>query len=229
MLKTLTALFRAEVAEAEEALFDANATRLLEQRIREANAGFEAGKRDLALVLAEEAGARRLAEDIGAAIAEDETTAVAALEAGNEAEATRIAERIAARTDDRRAHEQAAGECAEAARRIRGSLESHARLLGELRRGLATAKAAAAVVRANRRSQGAAGISADAIEDARRTLERIRVRQGEQSDLADAMERVERDPALRTPGSKEARRGPETDPNAVLERLKAGRSGSVGR
>lgn len=53
MFKTITTLFRAQVAEAEEAIFDANATRLLEQRIREANAAFEAGKRDLAMVLAE--------------------------------------------------------------------------------------------------------------------------------------------------------------------------------
>lgn len=48
-----------------------------------------------------------------------------------------------------RAHDLAASDCADAARRIRKSLESNARLLGELRRGLATAKAAAAVDRAN--------------------------------------------------------------------------------
>ena len=40
MFKTITTLFRAQVAEAEEAIFDANAA-------------FQAGKRDLAMVLAE--------------------------------------------------------------------------------------------------------------------------------------------------------------------------------
>jgi phage shock protein A len=103
----------------------------LEQRIREANAAFEAGKRDLAMVLAAEIGTR---------IAEEEAAAVRALDAGNEAEAERLAERLAGLSDDLKAHQLAASDCADAARRIRKSLESNARLLGELRRGLATAK-----------------------------------------------------------------------------------------
>ena len=226
MLKTITTLFRAQVSEVEEAIFDANATRLLEQRIREANAAFEAGKRDLAMVLAEEAGERRLTAEMGLRMAEEEAAAMAALEAGSEAEATMISERIAGLTDDLRAHELAARDCAEAAHRIRRSLESNARLLGELRRGLATAKAAAAVDRANRRSLSAAGVSDSAIQEARRTLERIRVRQSEQRDFAEAMERVERDPSLKTPGASMGPRIPATDPRSVLDRLKARRATS---
>jgi phage shock protein A len=227
MFRTITTLFRAQVAEAEEALFDANATRLLEQRIREANAAFEAGKCDLASVLAEEAVERRLAEEAGSRMSVEEAAAVVALGVGDEAEAERLAERIAGLTDDLKAHEFAAQDCAEAARRIRKSLEANARLLGELRRGLATAKAAAAVNRANQRSLGAAGVSDSAIQEARRTLERIRVRQGEQRDFMDAMERVERDPSLKAPGAAAPQRWPETDPRAVLERLKA-RGASTG-
>lgn len=227
MFKTITTLFRAQVAEAEEAIFDANATRLLEQRIREANAAFETGKRDLAMVLAEEAGERRLAADIGLRIAEDEAAAVRALDAGKEAEAERLAERIAGLSDDLKAHEMAAADCAEAAHRIRKSLESNARLLGELRRGLATAKAAAAVNRANQRSLSAAGVSDSAIQEARRTLERIRVRQSEQRDFDEAMDRVERDPSLKAPGASSVPRVGMTDPSDVLNRLKA-RSGGGG-
>lgn len=224
MLRTITTLFRAQVSEVEEAIFDANATRLLEQRIREANAAFEAGKRDLAMVLAEEAGERRLAGDIGTRLAEEEAAAMAALDAGSELEAERISERIAGLTDDLKAHELAATDCAEAAHRIRRSLEGNARLLGELRRGLATAKAAAAVDRANQRSLSAAGVSDSAIQEARRTLERIRVRQSEQRDFAEAMERVERDPSLRAPGASVVPRVPATDPQKVMERLKARRA-----
>lgn len=221
MLKTLSTLFRAQVAEAEEAIFDANATRLLEQRLREANAAFEAGKRDLAMVLAEEAGEHRLAADLGQRIAEEEAAAIKALEAGRESEAERLAERIATATDDQKAHKDAAANCGEAAARIRRALESNARLLAELKRGLATAKAAAAVNRANARSLSTAGVTDSAIQDARRTLERIRVRQGEQTDFVEAMERVERDPTLKAPGEIQARRWPETDPKSVLDRLKA--------
>ncbi|MCB1504524.1 MAG: PspA/IM30 family protein [Hyphomicrobiaceae bacterium] len=224
MFKTISTLFRAQVAEAEEAIFDANATRLLEQRLREANAAFEAGKRDLAMVLAEEAGERRHAADIGTRIAEDETEAMALLDQGKDAEAERLAGRIAGLSDDLKAHELAASDCAEAAHRIRRMLESNARLLGELRRGLATAKAAAAVSRANARSLSAAGVSESAIQEARRTLDRIRIRQTEQRDFAEAMDKVERDPALKSSAGAVARRPSETDPKAVLERLKARRS-----
>lgn len=228
MLRTITTLFRAQVAEEEEAIFDANATRLLEQRLREANAAFEAGKRDLAMVLAEEAGERRLAADIGTRIAEDEAAAMIALEAGKEGDAERLSGSIAGLMDDLKAHEFAASECAEAAHRIRRALESNARLLGELRRGLATAKAAAAVNRANQRSLCAAGVSDSAIQEARRTLERIRMRQTEQRDFVEAMDRVERDPALKAPGALRERHASETDPKAVLERLKARRAGYSG-
>ncbi len=224
MFKTLSTLFRAQVAEAEEAIFDANATRLLEQRLREANAAFEAGKRDLALVLAEEAGERRLAEETGHRVAETESEVLAALERGTEAEAERLSERIAGLTDEHQAHAAAATDCADSASRIRRNLESNARLLAELRRGLATTRAAAAVNRANARCLSSAGVSQSAIAEARRTLERIRSRQTEQRDFAEAMDRVERDPALRTPGSEPLRRTTETDPKAVLERLKARRN-----
>lgn len=226
MFKTLSTLFKAHAAEAEEAIFDANATRLLEQRLREANAAFEAGKRDLALVLAEEAGERRLAEEAGQRIGEVETEALAALERGEEAQAEQLSEQIASLTDEHQAHAAAAADCAQSASRIRHSLESNARLLAELRRGLATTRAAAAVNRANARCLSSAGVSQSAIAEARRTLERIRSRQTEQRDFAEAMDRVERDPALRTPGSEPLRRTPETDPKAVLERLKSRRSAS---
>ena len=226
MFKTLSTLFRAQVAEAEEAIFDANATRLLEQRLREANAAFEAGKRDLALVLAEEAGERRLAEETGQRVADTESEVLAALERGAEAEAERLSERVAGLIDEHQAHSAAATDCADSASRIRRSLESNARLLAELRRGLATTRAAAAVNRANARCLSTAGVSQSAIAEARRTLERIRSRQTEQRDFAEAMDRVERDPALRAPGSEPLRRTTETDPKAVLERLKARRNTS---
>lgn len=225
MLKTLSTLFRAHAAEAEEALFDANATRLLEQRLREANAAFEAGKRDLAMVLAEEAGERRLAETLARREADAEAAALAALGQDADAEAERLAEEIAGNIDERRAHEDAAADCAEAARRIRKGLQSNARLLAELKRGLATAKAAAAVSRANARSSSSAGVSESAILEARRTLERIRARQTRDRDFVEAMERVDSDPALRSPdGLPESRRA-ATDPRRVLEELKA-RTGS---
>jgi hypothetical protein len=77
-----------------------------------------------------------------------------------------------------------------------------------MQRGLAKAKAAAAVDRANQRSLKSAGVSDSAIQEARRTLERIRVRQSEQRDFGEAMDRVERDPTLKAPGASVVPRVP---------------------
>ena len=52
MLKILSTLVRGAVAEAEEAVFDANATRLLAQQLREAAAALEHSKKELACAMA---------------------------------------------------------------------------------------------------------------------------------------------------------------------------------
>lgn len=225
MFKTLSTLFKAQVAEAEEAIFDANATRLLEQRIREASSAFEAGKRDLALVLAEEAGERRCAEAADAKVRDLDAEALAALDAGDEAVARETAQRIAFATDEAAAHRAAAADCAEAAARLRAVLERHVRLLAELKRGLATTRAAAALDRVSERSCRAAGLSDSAIQEARRTLERIRSRQSRQRDFDEAMDQVESEPGLRAPGAEPVRRVAETSVDAVLSRLRSSRSG----
>jgi len=224
MFKTLSTLFRAQVAEAEEAIFDANASRLLEQRLREANSAFEAGKRDLALVLAEQAGEERAAAAVAARIAELEAQGIAALDAGAEEKAQGLAQRIAIATDEAVAHREAAKECGDTAARLRAMLEGNVRHLAELRRGLATARSADALDRANERSCRAAGLSDSSIREARRTLERIRVRQSRRRDLDEAMQRVESDAALDATGTQSGDSRPRTSAEAVLARLRSQRS-----
>jgi hypothetical protein len=52
MLKIISTLLRGTVAEIEETVLDANAIRLLEQQIRDAAAGLEQARRELACVMA---------------------------------------------------------------------------------------------------------------------------------------------------------------------------------
>ncbi len=220
MLKTLSALFRATAAEAEEALFDANAIRLLEQRLREANAAFEAMKRDLAMVLAEETGEARAVAAIGERLPKLETEVRTALAEGREPDALDLADRIASLEDERAGHDEARQRCAEAARRIRAGLDDNARLLAELKRGLSTARAAAAVARSRDRAARHRLVGEDAFREARITLERVRSRQVEDQDFSDALGRVERDIAARSGATSAFTDRPRTSARSVLDRLR---------
>lgn len=221
MLKTLTTLLRATVADAEEVLFDANAIKLLEQRLREANAAFDAGKRDLAMVLAEEAGACRAAASLAERIARMEADAAAAIGAANTALAEDIADRIAALEDERLGHLDTRVRCADAAKRIRAGLEENARLLSELRRGLTTARAAAALERSRDRTARSKLCNEDSFREARVTLERVRTRQAQRADFDEALSTVERDLGERTYSPSGFSDRPRTDPRAILERIKS--------
>lgn len=220
LFKTITTLFRATAAEAEEALFDANAVRLLEQRLREANTAFDVAKRDLAMVLAEEAGEARAASTFAERIGKLESEAATALAEGKDATAEEIAIRIAGMEDERIGHRDARARCAETAKRIRTQLEDHARLLAELKRGLATARAAAALERSRDRTARHRLMGGDAFREARVTLDRVRARQSRRADFDEALTSVERDLADRTYPDTSMHDRPRTDPKAILERLK---------
>ncbi len=62
----------------------------------------------------------------------------------------------------------------------------------------------------------------------RRPLERIRVRQSEQHDFVEAMDRVEGDPSLKAPGASSVPRVGVTDRKDVLNWLKVRRGGATG-
>lgn len=220
MLKTIATLFRATAAEAEEALFEANAIRLLEQRLREANTAFEGMKRDLAMVLAEETAASRAAAAAGERIVRLEGEARTALSEGRDEDALDIADRIASLEDERSGHDECRRRCAESAKRIRAGLDDNARLLGELRRGLVTARAAAAVARSRDRAARHRLVGEDAFREARATLERVRNRQVEEQDFSDALGRVERDLASRSAATTDVGLKPRTSAEAVLDRLR---------
>ncbi len=80
MLKIVTTLLRGAANEAEEALFDANAIRVLEQQLREAASGLEHARRELACAMAHQASEERAVSALAARISELETAAREALE-----------------------------------------------------------------------------------------------------------------------------------------------------
>ncbi len=99
MLKTLTTLLRGAVAEAEEAVFDANAIRVLEQQLRDAAGSLEHCRRELACAMAHQASEVRAVAALTARIAELDASARQALAAGREDLALDAATVIAANED----------------------------------------------------------------------------------------------------------------------------------
>ena len=142
MLKTLRTIFAAGVAESEEALFDANAIRILEQRTREASDAFETLKSSLARVLALKAGEDRKVDALTLRIETLENEAGSHLKANDNAQAHAIAEKIAVLEDERAAHIETSERCRGDSEAIRKKVDAAARRLAELKRGISVARSA---------------------------------------------------------------------------------------
>lgn len=227
MMRVLATLWRARTAEAEEAVFDANAIRLLQQNLREATQAFEIAKYELARVMAQETTEARHATELAGRITLLEEDAGKALAAADEARAEMLAGRIAVLEDERAAHKETAQTCGREAGRIRAQVDSAARRIAEVKRGLSTATAVDALQRTRGRlsglgmGEGGAG-GPGAIREAETTLKRIRERQQGQEDVSEALRKLEGEMpigGLRHPDASLRR---QTDPKDVLARLKGG-------
>lgn len=225
MFRIFATLARSARHEAEEALFDANAIRLLQQHLRDANEAFEMAKHELARVLAQESGESRQATNLSERLARLEADAGRALSQGDEGHAEKLAGRIAVLEDERDAHLATAAACAREAQKIRDAVDQAARRLSEIKRGLSAAKAADALQRTRGRlaQRGLFGRSGSlgAIREAEDALRRIKERQASSEEEMAAFERVERDLPIGGAQTDADLRPPRTDPKDVLARLKA--------
>ena len=228
MFKTFATLLRGASAAAEEDLTDRHAIPILDQQIREAAAGIEAGKRSLAIAIAqEEAEARRLT-GLESALADLEARAVAALQGRREDLATDAAAAIlalGADCDAARAAHAAFRKEVEAMRRAHADA---ARRLGALRHGRTVAQAAEAVRRLRAGRLGGSPASTSTLADAEATLARLRSRQAGDAAAEAAMDRLDAATADASAGAVatrlgEAGFGPRTAPGLddVMARLRA--------
>jgi phage shock protein A len=220
MMRIFSTLWRARAAEAEEAIFDANAIRLLQQNLREAMAAFEIAKYELARVMAQETTEMRLAGELAQRIGQLEDEARKALEAREDSRAEMLAGRIAVLEDERAAHLETSQTCGREARRIREQVDLAARRIAEVKRGLATASAVDALQRTRGRLGDTGPGGMNAIREAEATLKRIRERQQGQEDVSEAMTKIEGE--LPIAGARRANETlrHQTDPKDVLARLR---------
>jgi phage shock protein A len=221
MLKIVTTLLRGAANEAEEALFDANAIRVLEQQLREAAASLEHARRELACAMAHQASEERAVSALEGRIGELETAAREALEAL----AGEVATVIAANEDERSLRTASVEKFARDVRRLKQLSEDGRLRLADLRRGLEMARAQEALRRAGANGRRALSVGTGALREAEATLLRIRDVQAREEDVAAALDELDSRESGRDLTDRLAAAGfgsvKKTKPADVLARLKA--------
>ncbi len=224
MLKILTTLVRGVAAETEEAMFEANAIRILEQQLRDAAGALEHSKRELACAMAHRSSEARAVDALDGRIGELEAGGAEAITGGREDLAQEVATVIAAVEDERAERRAAVAKFDIEITRLRQLADDGRRRLGDLRRGLEMARAQEALRRAGVNGRRALATGTGALRDAEATLTRIRDSHRRADDVAAAADQLEAEAS----GADLERRladagfgpGLKTKPGDVLARLR---------
>lgn len=224
MLKIVTTLLRGAASDAEEALFDANAIRVLEQQLRDAAGSLEHARRELACAMAHQASEERAVAALEARIGSLEAAARDALDAAREDLATEVATVIAATEDERALRKASVEKFAADVRRLKQLSEDGRLRLADLRRGLEMARAQEALRRAGASGRRALSVGTGALREAEATLVRIRDVQAREEDIAAALDELDSRESGRDLTDRLAAAGfgsvKKTNPADVLARLK---------
>ena len=141
MLSTLRTLWIGEGRRREEQLRSAYAVELIDQKLRECEAGLLAAKGTLAALIQRERAERRMREGLDVRIAALEAAARRALAAGDEPLARDTAQAIADLRTERALRSETLARLESRTRRLRASVETAQRRLVELRHGALQARA----------------------------------------------------------------------------------------
>lgn len=224
MLKIVTTLLRGAASEAEEALFDANAIRVLEQQLRDVAGSLEHARRELACAMAHQASEERAVSALESRIRELEAAAREALAANRDDLAGEVATVIAANEDERTLRKASVDKFAADVRRLKQLAEDGRLRLSDLRRGLEMARAQEALRRAGANGRRALSVGTGALREAEATLVRIREVQAREEDVAAALDELDSRESGRDLAGRLAAAGfgsvKKTSPADVLARLK---------
>ena len=228
VLRDMMTALRGGASEVGEAIVDANAIRILEQEIRDAESAIGSAKQSLTRMKSAEIKLKREIATLDADAADYEQKAVAALNAGEEALATEVAERIAELESERgeKSSEQAALDVE--VRKIHAMIKARERTIQKNKRELDKVRTVQELQRATEsvsRNFAATGSSEHRVSKA---LERVKAKQEGWKDRMEAGEWLEGqeagsdiDAKLRAKGIG-ASGGGASD---VLARLKAKQAG----
>lgn len=229
VLRDMMTALRGGANEVGEAIVDANAVRILEQEIRDAETAIGSAKQSLTRMKSSEIKLKREVATIDADVADYEKKAMAALNAGEEALAAEVAERIAELETERgeKASEQAALDAE--VHKIHAMIKARERTIQKNKRELDKVRTVQELQRATEsvsKNFAATGSSSHRVSQA---LERVKAKQQNWQDRMQAGEWLEGqeagsdiDAKLRAKGIGGAAGGGAND---VLARLKAKQAG----
>lgn len=188
--KKFSAAVRGAGSEAGEAFVDANAMRILDQEIRDAKADLGKAKDGLASVMAKAKLSEKRVEDLAARISEYEGHAIKAMEAGNDALATEVAEKIAELEGQKAQEDSLLAEFRQSEATLKATIRKTERQLKGMESQVESVKATEAVQRA----QSAVAARHSGVDSSMRTatdsLARIKERQNERRAKFEAAEEL---------------------------------------
>ena len=229
VLKDLMQAVRGGANELGESIVDANAIRILEQEIRDAESAISSAKQSLTRMKSSEIRLKRDLSTLAADIADYEQKATSALNAGEEALAGEVAERIAELEGDRddKAGEQAALNAE--VNRIHAMIKARERTIQKNKRELDKVRTVQELQRATEsvsRNFAATGSKGHRVSQA---LDRVKAKQQNWQDRMEAGEWMEAQEGVDDIDQKLKAKGIGTSGSSggsdVLARLKARQAG----
>ena len=215
---------RGGASEAGEAIIDANATRIFEQEIRDAENHLTKAKRDLTGVMAEQMSAQREVDRLQREIIEHEGYAGQALDKGDENLALAVAEKIANLESELATQQQALANFASSADRLKELVKKSERQVAEHKRQLSMVKTTESVQKATSAITDNFSSSNSKLLSAKDSLERIKAKQQKFDDkmkAAEMLESEDSDSSLAAQLKAAGIGAQDNSANSVLDRIKA--------
>ncbi|TBZ80889.1 PspA/IM30 family protein [Rhizobium leguminosarum bv. viciae] len=188
MFKLISILLRGRAHDAEQAFADRNAVPLLAQQIRDAAQSIQSARRSVAVAIAQNEQEKGQHAAIVARIDDLENRASAALAKGNEGLAREAAEAIAYLEAERDASEKAQAQFTSSIDKLKAIVRASEARLQELQRGERLARA---TQEAQKLDVVVAGPGLATLDDAEKTLARLRLRQSQNELTAAALKDME--------------------------------------
>lgn len=178
----LITLVKGTASDVGESIIDANATKILDQEIRDAKENLRKAKNELTNIMAERMGEERTLNGLNDSILEHEGYVNNALEQGNEDLALEIAEKIAEYESQRDASSAILGSHKQNVSTLKKTIHQAGKNIKAIEREVSMVKATESVNRAQQASTSAKIGSNSATSKATESLARIKARQQKHAD-----------------------------------------------
>jgi len=191
VMRKIATAFRGSMRESAEIIIDANAIRIFEQEILDAEQGLSNSKRQLTYVMAERVQLERSTSKLQEQVKGREAQTAKALKTNNETLANELAEDILEKEMIINEHQGASQALSERERKLTKSIQIAAQQINRFRRELSIAKATESAHKASKIAENHTGGVATSISDLQASLQRIKEHQQRVDDVSSAASAIE--------------------------------------